>query len=64
MKIPAAVQAPGRLLRISLRMLDIGEPRRLGVSADVRNLGVFVGSMRLDYADSDGIPSEPSLPKN
>jgi glycosyltransferase involved in cell wall biosynthesis len=62
MKIPAAVQAPGRLLRISLRMLDIGEPRRHGVSADVRALGVFVGSMRLDYADSDGIPSEPSLP--
>ena len=48
--VPPNIQLSGRLLRISLSLPDAVSPRRLGRSADIRKLGIFVRSMQLDYA--------------
>jgi glycosyltransferase involved in cell wall biosynthesis len=50
MKISAAIQQPGRLLRIAFSLPDATQPKRQGVSEDIRSLGIFVRCMRLDYA--------------
>jgi glycosyltransferase involved in cell wall biosynthesis len=58
-RIPAGLQAPGRLLRIAFRLPDATVPKLQGLSEDVRSLGVFVGSMRLDYSDRAGPTPSP-----
>ena len=49
--IPPEIQLPGRALRISLRLPDAVSPKRLGLSADGRSLGIFVRWMELNYAE-------------
>lgn len=53
--IPAAARPEGRLLRITMDLPDARAPARLGISGDVRRLGLCVSAMTLrDRGSSDG----------